>query len=56
LTPVCARYLCGAWHRRRNGGETLDELGIIYMLEWTQPPAEYSPVAKQSVGKFTCGA
>jgi hypothetical protein len=55
LQPVYARYLCREWNRRHQGGETLDELEIIYVLEWTQPVTEYSPIEKQSVYKFKCG-
>jgi predicted DCC family thiol-disulfide oxidoreductase YuxK len=55
LQPVYARYLCGEWNRRHQGGETLDELEIIYVLEWTQPVTEYSPIEKQLVYKFKCG-
>ena len=56
LPPVYGRYLCREWNRRHHGAETLEELEIIYMLEWTQPPAEYSPVQKQSVNKSSCRA
>jgi len=32
-----AEYLCRAWNVRHNGSEILEELDIIYMLEWTLP-------------------
>ena len=56
LPPAYARYLCREWNRRHHGAETLEELEIIYVLEWTQPPADYSPVQKQSVYKAECRA
>jgi hypothetical protein len=56
LQPIYARYLCREWNRRHTGGQMLDELEVIYVLEWTQPSSDYSPIAKQSVIKFTCPA
>lgn len=56
LQPIYASYLCREWNKRHTGGETLEELEVIYVLEWTQPSSEYSPIAKQSVIKFTCPA
>jgi predicted DCC family thiol-disulfide oxidoreductase YuxK len=55
LQPIYARYLCREWNRRHSGSETLEELEIIFVLEWTQPPSEYSPIEKQSIGRFQCG-
>lgn len=55
LQPVYAAYLCRESHRRHQSGEALAELEIIYVLEWTQPVTEYSPIEKQSVYKFKCG-
>ncbi len=54
LQPGYARYLCRDWNRHHGRGETLDELEIIYVLEFTQPAPEYSPVQKQSKYKFKC--
>jgi len=54
LQPVYARYLCGQWNQRHSGGETLEELEIIYVLEWTQPSSEYSPIERRSVFKAQC--
>ena len=54
LQPGYARYLCRDWNRRHRRGETLDELEIIYVLEFTQPAPEYSPIEKQSKYKFKC--
>jgi len=54
LQPVYGRYLCRLWNQSHRSGETLEELEIIYVLEWTQPAAEYSPIEKQSVYKFKC--
>jgi predicted DCC family thiol-disulfide oxidoreductase YuxK len=55
LQPVYARYMCREWNRRHGGGDTLEDLEIIFVLEWTQPRSEYSPIEKQSIGKFKCG-
>jgi len=54
LQPVYADYLCREWNRRHTRSEMLDSLEIIYVLEWTQPVSEYSPIEKQSLNKFTC--
>ena len=55
LQPLYSRYMCREWNRRHSGDETLEELEIIFILEWTQPRSDYSPIEKQSVGKFKCG-
>jgi len=49
-----ARQLCRDWNRRHRGGEILEELEIIYVLEVTQPAPEYSPIEKQSKYKYKC--
>jgi predicted DCC family thiol-disulfide oxidoreductase YuxK len=54
LQPVYAQYLCRAWNQRHKGAQHLEELEIIYVLEWTQAPPEYSPIEKQSKFKFQC--
>lgn len=54
LQPGYARHLCREWNRRHLGDEILDELEIIYVLEFTQPAPEYSPIEKQSKFKFKC--
>src|SRR5258706_1539815 len=54
LQPVYGRYLCREWNRRHQGADSLEGLEIIYVLEWTQPITEYSPIEKQSVYKFEC--
>ncbi|MGH7816496.1 MAG: hypothetical protein ACREOR_03820, partial [Candidatus Binatia bacterium] len=54
LHPGYARHLCRDWNRRHRGGEILDELEIIWVLELTQPAPEYSPIEKQSKYKFKC--
>ena len=54
LQPVYARYLCRQWNQHHSGGETLEELEIIYVLEWTEPSSEYSPIERQSVYQSRC--
>ena len=54
LQVIYARYMCREWNRRHGGDDTLEELEIIFLLEWTQPRSEYSPIEKQSIGKFKC--
>jgi len=54
LQPLYASYLCREWNRSHSGGEALGELEIIYVLEWTRPSAEYSPIERQSVFKAHC--
>jgi predicted DCC family thiol-disulfide oxidoreductase YuxK len=54
LQPVYARFLCRNWNQRHKGAQRLEELEIIYFLERTQPPPEYSPIEKQSKLKFQC--
>lgn len=56
LQPIYARYLCRTWNQRHSGSDALEELEIIYVLEWTQPSSEYSPIVRQSVNKFNCAA
>jgi hypothetical protein len=54
LQPGYARHLCREWNRRHRRDEILDELEIIYVLEFTPPAPEYSPIEKQSKFKFKC--
>jgi len=54
LQPGYARYLCREWNRRHKGAERLEELEIIYVLEFTQPAPEYSPIQKQSKYHSKC--
>jgi hypothetical protein len=54
LQPAYASYLCREWNRSHQGSEMLDSLEIIYILEWTQPVSEYSPIERQSLNKFNC--
>ena len=56
LQPVFAHYLCRDWNRRHRGGEALQDLEIIFFLEWTQPHYQYSPVEKMSVFKHRCAS
>jgi predicted DCC family thiol-disulfide oxidoreductase YuxK len=55
LQPVYARYVCREWNRQHSGDQILEELEIVFVLEWTQPRSEYSPIEKHSIGKFRCG-
>ncbi len=54
LQPPYARYLCREWNRRHAGAATLEELEVLYVLEWTRPSPEYSPIERQSVFKAKC--
>ena len=54
LQPVYAGYLCREWNRSHQASEMLDSLEIIYVLEWTQPVSEYSPIERQSLNRFNC--
>ena len=56
LPASYASYLCRNWNRSHSGGETLQGLEIVFMLEWTRPNFEYVEPHKISLLKYQCDA
>jgi len=54
LQPSFAGYLCRDWNRNHKDGETLEELEIIFMVEWTRPDFEYFEPRRISLLKYQC--
>jgi len=54
LATGYARYLCRNWNRSHSGAEALQELEIVFMLEWTRPNFEYFEPRKISLLKYQC--
>ena len=56
LVPGYASYLCRNWNRSHAGNERLEELEIVFLLEWTRPNFEYFEPRKLSLLKYRCAA
>jgi hypothetical protein len=56
LATGYASYLCRNWNRSHSGAEALQELEIVFMLEWTRPNFEYFEPRKISLLKYQCAA
>jgi hypothetical protein len=54
LASGYAGYLCRNWNRRHTGSDTLKDLEIVYMIEWTRPNFEYFEPRKMSFLKYQC--
>jgi hypothetical protein len=49
-----ADYVCDQWNARHTGGDALESLRIIYMLDLTLPDYEQSKPKKVELGSYTC--
>ena len=54
LAAGYAGYLCRNWNRRHTGSDTLKDLEIVYMIEWTRPNFAYFEPRKMSFLKYQC--
>jgi predicted DCC family thiol-disulfide oxidoreductase YuxK len=54
LPPGYARYLCRTWNRSHAGNDALEELDIVFMVEWTRPDFEYFEPRKMPIIKYSC--
>ena len=54
LAPAYAGYLCRNWNRSHSGSDTLQDLEIIFMVEWTRPNFAYFEPRKLSIGNYQC--
>ncbi len=54
LPPGYASYLCRTWNRSHAGNDALEELEIVFMVEWTRPNFEYFEPRKMPVLKYRC--
>ncbi len=56
LVPGYAAYLCRDWNRRHLANEAVEDLDIVFMVEWTRPNFAYFEPQELNLGHYHCAA